>query len=62
MNALAGTEFDRALLVWRRKFGAPPADLAERARQYRFLAQRGFDGETIGRVFRAAADEVDGSR
>ena len=47
---LARTEFQRAREVWRRKFDAPPADAAERARQMRFLAQRGFSAEVIRRV------------
>lgn len=55
LRELAGDERSRALALWRRRFGAPPADLAERARQHRFLAQRGFDGETIAWVLREAA-------
>jgi regulatory protein len=47
---LARTELQRAREVWRRKFDAPPADAAERARQMRFLAQRGFNAEVIRRV------------
>ena len=44
-EAVAGlrdTELARAREVWRRRFGAPPADAAERARQARFLLARGF--------------------
>jgi regulatory protein len=44
------TEYERALEVWRRRFGAAPADPQERARQQRFLAGRGFGGEVIRRV------------
>ena len=51
------TELERAREVWRRRFGAPAADAAERARQMRFLAGRGFEGEVIRRVLKAAADE-----
>ena len=50
MAALRGTELERAREVWRRKFEALPGDAAERARQSRFLAARGFDGEVIQRV------------
>jgi regulatory protein len=50
------TELARAQAVWRRRFGAPPADAADRARQARFLAGRGFLGETIVRVLRDAGD------
>ena len=52
-----GTEFERALEVWRRRFGVPPADAAERARQMRFLAGRGFDGDVIRRVVQGADQE-----
>jgi regulatory protein len=51
------TELDRAREVWRRRFGAPAADAAERAKQMRFLAGRGFDGEVIRRVVRDSDDD-----
>jgi regulatory protein len=54
-NALSGlraTELQRAREVWARKFGALPADAAERGKQARFLAARGFDGEVIGKLLR----------
>jgi regulatory protein len=47
---LATSELDRARTLWRRRFGTPPADLAERARQMRFLAGRGFSSEVVRRV------------
>jgi regulatory protein len=47
---LQATELERAREVWRKKFGEPPADAAERGKQMRFLAARGFGGEVIGRV------------
>lgn len=56
--ALRQSERDRALEVWRKRFGEPPADLAERGRQQRFLAQRGFEGETIAWVFKRASDKL----
>lgn len=54
---LKATELERARRVWARKFGdAADAvvrpDAAERARQARFLASRGFTPETIRRVLR----------
>ena len=55
--ALRSTEVQRASDVWRRKFGTPPADAAERGKQARFLAARGFDGEVIGRVLAGAGRE-----
>ncbi len=51
------TELDRAREVWRRRFGAPAADAPERARQMRFLAGRGFDGEVIRRVVQGSDDD-----
>ncbi len=51
---LRSTEETRALEVWRRKFDAPPADAAERGKQARFLAARGFDGDVIRRVLSSA--------
>jgi regulatory protein len=54
-----GTELERAQEVWRRRFGEPAADAAERARQMRFLAGRGFEGEVIRRVLRGADHEHD---
>jgi len=47
---LRATEVQRAREVWQRRFDAPPADAAERGKQTRFLAARGFDGEVIRRV------------
>ena len=48
--ALRASELERARAVWTKRFGHPAADLAERARQARFLAGRGFRAETIRRV------------
>ena len=56
---LQGTEVARAREVWRKKFGQPPADLVERGKQMRFLASRGFGGETIRRVVQGAEDDAD---
>lgn len=50
VQQLRATELERARDVWRRRFRAAPRDAAERARQSRFLAARGFDGEVIRRV------------
>ena len=52
-----GTELERAREVWRRRFGEPATDATERARQMRFLAGRGFEGEVIRRVVRGVEDE-----
>ena len=47
---LAASEVERAREVWARRFGVPAHDARERARQMRFLAGRGFDGDVIRRV------------
>jgi regulatory protein len=54
-QTLRDSELERALQVWQRKYSTPPADANERARQSRFLAQRGFSPEVIARVLRRAA-------
>lgn len=53
------TELERAREIWRRRFGAAPANAAERARQMRFLAGRGFEGDVIRRVVQAQDDDCD---
>jgi len=49
---LSDTEFERCKAIWEKKFWDVPGDLAERARQTRFLAARGFDAEVIRRVLK----------
>jgi len=43
--------------VWDRKFGQSPKDAAERARQMRFLASRGFPAEVVRRVVGGGDDD-----
>lgn len=50
LHQLRSSEVERAREVWRKKFGTPPADAAERGRQMRFLASRGFGADTIHKV------------
>jgi regulatory protein len=50
VDQLRATEVERASEIWRKKFGEPPVDAAERGKQIRFLASRGFGGDTIRRV------------
>lgn len=54
---LRSTELARARAVWQKKFDHPPADAAERAKQMRFLASRGFGGDTIHRVVSGGDDD-----
>ena len=55
--SLNATEFERAREVWRRKFGVLPEDAAQRGKQARFLAARGFSGEVVRRVLNTPDDE-----
>ena len=57
VEALRGTELERALAVWRKKFAAPPSDASEREKQVRFLVSRGFAAVVVRRVV-AGADEL----
>lgn len=55
-TTLRSSEPDRARAVWAQKFGRPPVDARDRARQMRFLAGRGFAPEVIRRIVPKAAD------
>jgi regulatory protein len=58
-TSLSQDEASRACEVWRKRFGHPPADAAERAKQMRFLQQRGFSHRAIQAAMRAAGDAGD---
>jgi regulatory protein len=67
INALQATEFERAEVIWRRKFGATsafanadadaqaPPGATERGKQISFLMARGFGSDTIRRVIAAGS-------
>lgn len=57
---LKESEWDRIRLVWGKKFGNVAATPAERAKQARFLAARGFSRDAIMRVLRVGDDELPG--
>jgi regulatory protein len=57
VQALRSSEVERAREVWRKKFGQSPADAAERGKQMRFLASRGFGGDTIHKVVSGSGDD-----
>nr|WP_174771855.1 recombination regulator RecX [Paraburkholderia sp. SG-MS1] len=57
---LRETELARAQAVWRKKFGQLPETPAERAKQTRFLAARGFSGATIGKILKGIDEEWGG--
>jgi len=58
---LRETEFSRAQAVWRKKFGSLPGSPAERAKQARFLASRGFSSSTIVKILKGGEDEFEGA-
>ncbi len=57
LDQLRGSEVERAREVWRKKFGTAPTDAAERGKQMRFLASRGFGGDTIHKVVSGGEDD-----
>ena len=54
---LAEGEIARACEVWRKKFGQVPRDADERAKQMRFLLQRGFSHRAIQACMQTSGDE-----
>jgi regulatory protein len=56
---LLDTELERARDVWRKKFSSPPKDAREYARQYRFLASRGFSAGCLRRILGDQDDAPD---
>jgi regulatory protein len=50
LDAAREADLVSARAVWSKKFGEPPRDAAERAKQMRFLAGRGFPQDVIRRV------------
>ena len=46
-------ELENCRAAWEKKFGALPQDAAERGRQMRFLAGRGFSAEAVRQVLKA---------
>ena len=53
-SQLKDGEVEAARAVWKKKFGSLPTTLAERAKQARFLASRGFSAEVVHKVLRRA--------
>lgn len=53
LKELLNSELERAKQVWQRRFGLPADTAEERARQHRFLMQRGFSSEVISQLMRS---------
>jgi regulatory protein len=49
-DQLHSTELERARAVWQKKFGHRAPDAKEYARQFRFLASRGFSPDCLRRI------------
>lgn len=56
LEAVKETELKRAREVWLKKFGEPPANQKEKARQIRFLQSRGFSMENFLKILDQASD------
>lgn len=54
---LRDTECDRARAVWEKKFGTLPVDPKDYARQFRFLASRGFSTDCVRRILGGTSHE-----
>jgi len=50
LGQLKETEFQRAYELWSRKYGTKAQDQKERARQYRFLASKGFSSDVVAKI------------
>ena len=50
-------ELDNCRAAWKRKFGVLPQNAAERGRQMRFLAGRGFSAEALRQVLKAGEED-----
>lgn len=56
---LKETELETARDVWQKKFGIPPRDRKEKARQVHFLQSRGFSTEVIFKVLKIEGSAED---
>ncbi|MCX5545035.1 recombination regulator RecX [Paraburkholderia sp. CNPSo 3076] len=56
-SQLRETELVRARTVWQKKYGQLPETPAERARQARFLAARGFSMSIIGKILKGIEED-----
>ncbi|MCB1937814.1 MAG: recombination regulator RecX [Rhodocyclaceae bacterium] len=56
-STLEADDLARAQDVWQKKFGQPPGDAREWAKQARFLQGRGFGADIIHRILKDSHDE-----
>ncbi len=57
LPALKDGELEAAREVWQRKFGTPPQDEKDKARQVRFMQSRGFSMDAIFRLLKESTAE-----
>ena len=57
VEAIKHNEFENALLVWQKKFKAPPSSRDEWAKQARFLQSRGFGFDLIKKILNRQAED-----
>ncbi|MBI3903001.1 MAG: recombination regulator RecX [Nitrosomonadales bacterium] len=60
MPQLKETELEAARAVWQKKFGVPPQDQKEKAKQVRFLQSRGFPMDAISKVMKLSGPAEEG--
>ena len=56
-SQLKDSEVEAARAVWKKKFASLPTTLAERAKQSRFLAGRGFSAEVVHAVLKKSCED-----
>ena len=56
---LQGSEIDRAIEVLHKKFSSAPANHVEKAKQMKFLMQRGFSSKAVQQALRAPRPDDD---
>ncbi len=56
LQNLRDSEFERAKELWLRKFGSMAQEPKERARQYRFLASKGFSSAIVAKIIGGRSD------
>ena len=56
LKTLKETEYQRAHELWLRKFGVVASEQKERARQYRFLASKGFSSAVVSKIVAGRPD------
>ena len=56
LKDLKASEYQRAHELWQRKFGVLATEQKEKARQYRFLASKGFSSDVVSKVVAGRPD------